>query len=401
MSPQRTSLLQPFYPALDGLRALAFLAVFTFHYCRTLYPARVFLWGWTGVDEFFLLSGFLITGILFDTRNQPGYFRNFYVRRTLRIFPLYYGIWLLLLLATPLLHTHWNRYNLAMALYAGNLFLPAAQLGLHADPGKILYQSLHNAGSTHSILVDHFWSLCVEEQFYLVWPAVLWFVRSRRALLLVCFSTMAASLAYRVAFAHVFPQKLASMALYYPTYVRCDALLLGSAIALWIRSPSGPRYPLPRKALTPIFAAAVVAFTLGVILEPHPSALPIADPFVCTFGYTLIAIAGGALLLVTLDPKTRLAQTLAWWPLVYLGRLSYGLYVIHEILFPPLAALAPRLAPHHLLWLIPVLGFGLSLGLAILSFRFLEAPFLRLKSVLAPHQGAVDDPPAPGEPVLP
>src|ERR1700722_7833144 len=95
-----------FYPALDGLRAIAVLMVFYQHY----YPNfRMGLnWGWAGVDIFFVLSGFLITGILYDTQNAAHRFRNFYVRRTLRIFPLYYGVLLLALLLTPLLHWTWH-----------------------------------------------------------------------------------------------------------------------------------------------------------------------------------------------------------------------------------------------------------------------------------------------------
>jgi peptidoglycan/LPS O-acetylase OafA/YrhL len=90
-----------FYPALDGMRAIAFLLVFGQHYLQI--P-----WGWAGVDLFFVLSGFLITGILFDSRDDPFRVRNFYVRRTLRIFPLYYGIMLALLVLQPFAHWQWN-----------------------------------------------------------------------------------------------------------------------------------------------------------------------------------------------------------------------------------------------------------------------------------------------------
>ena len=89
-----------FFPALDGLRALAFLMVFGFHYLQM--P-----WGWTGVDIFFVLSGFLITGILFDSCHHPHRIRNFYLRRTLRIFPLYYGVFLLLVILDPIFRWNW------------------------------------------------------------------------------------------------------------------------------------------------------------------------------------------------------------------------------------------------------------------------------------------------------
>src|ERR1700744_4617103 len=102
-----------FYPALDGLRALAFLMVFATHY-------EGMPWGWSGVDVFFVISGFLITGILLDTRDDRYRVRNFYARRSLRIFPLYYGVFLLLLLLTPFLHLNWSAGWLAWPLYVGN-----------------------------------------------------------------------------------------------------------------------------------------------------------------------------------------------------------------------------------------------------------------------------------------
>jgi peptidoglycan/LPS O-acetylase OafA/YrhL len=90
-----------YYPALDGLRAVAFIGVFLHHYMSLPY-------GWAGVDVFFVLSGFLITGILYDTQDEPHRARNFYIRRTLRIFPLYYGVLLFIFLLTPVLHWAWT-----------------------------------------------------------------------------------------------------------------------------------------------------------------------------------------------------------------------------------------------------------------------------------------------------
>src|SRR5665213_3289728 len=102
-----------YFPALDGIRAMAFLMVFAGHYLRL--P-----WGWAGVDVFFVLSGFLITGILFDTRDELHRVRNFYVRRTLRIFPLYYAVFLVLALVYPIFHWNWNWVWLVWPAYVGN-----------------------------------------------------------------------------------------------------------------------------------------------------------------------------------------------------------------------------------------------------------------------------------------
>ena len=395
-APENSSatLLQRYYPSLDGLRALAFLAVFSWHYARTIAPAaQIFHWGWVGVDLFFALSGFLITGILFDTLHKPDFFRSFYIRRALRIFPLYYAIWIGLLLLTPVLHILWNRYNLAMALYVGNLFIPAANAALHPQPSMVLYHSLRHPGVTHAILVDHFWSLCVEEQFYLVWPAVLWLIRSHNALLRLCLAGAALSPLLRLAILHFSPQQLDTLGLYYPTYVRCDALLLGSALALWLRTPGGPSLPRLKQTAAIALASSLVPLVLGILLEKTSSRLPIQDPFVCTLGYTLIAIASVSLLLLALYPGTRLAAMLQLRPLVSIGRISYGLYIIHELIEPPMETLIPRLTRMHLLMLYPFLAFAVCWLLALISFRYLESPFLRLKDRLARRPGAVADPP--------
>lgn len=125
-------------------------------------------WGWSGVDLFFVLSGFLITGILFDTRDDQHRVRNFYLRRTLRIFPLYYGIMLVILVSWPLLHWQVNWHWWVWPAYVGNYarflhpYLPDGPFQRLVDfqPVTLI------AGKHVPIFLGHFWSLCVEEQFY-------------------------------------------------------------------------------------------------------------------------------------------------------------------------------------------------------------------------------------------
>jgi peptidoglycan/LPS O-acetylase OafA/YrhL len=100
----QSSLIRPYYPALDGLRGVAFLMVFSLHDIALASSASILKWGFAGVDLFFVLSGFLITGILYDSLDRNHFFSNFYARRALRIWPLFYGLWLLLLLLTPFFH---------------------------------------------------------------------------------------------------------------------------------------------------------------------------------------------------------------------------------------------------------------------------------------------------------
>gem|GEM_PF-163129 len=400
------SLVRPFYPALDGLRAVAFLTVFGFHTVRMLWKNSIFNWGWMGVDMFFVLSGFLITGILYDSLQMQAavparandFFRNFYVRRALRIFPLFYSVFAVLLLATPLLHIHWDRYNLAMALYLGNFFEPGALAGVHPSPGIVWFAASHAGEPQRSFVLQHFWSLCVEEQFYLIWPTVVWLVRSRRALLRLCLVFVVAMPFARAAFFALHPSQVWQGSVYYLSYFRFDTLLLGAAAALWLRGPA-PAPQTIRRSAAALFPIAVGLLALGYSLESsHPALTTAYDRFVSTYGYSLVALAALAVLLLAIDEGSPLQRLLRWRPLMYLGRISYGLYVLHLIPLPFVGTFSKRyLAPHHLAWTMPIFYLGFVVVLASLSFRFLESPFLRLKSVLAPQRNHVADPAPMGE----
>ena len=162
-----------YFPALDGLRAVAVLCVFFHHYTASLLPAG-FRFGWAGVDVFFALSGYLITGILFDTREAHSRWRDFYIRRTLRIFPLFYGILLLLAVITPLVHWNWTWRWLSLPGYFFNFMPPTVPN--HPEPLGVLTGWFHHRTAVNLVFF-HFWTLCVEEQFYLVWPAVVSWLR--------------------------------------------------------------------------------------------------------------------------------------------------------------------------------------------------------------------------------
>jgi peptidoglycan/LPS O-acetylase OafA/YrhL len=152
----------PHTPALDGIRGLAIILVMSLHlfvsnsntgsrFFNTL--NRIFASSYIGVNLFFVLSGFLITGILLDTRHRPNFFKTFYARRALRIFPVYYGVFVLLFLLTRPLHFVWSGWQYFFLTYTSNLALWRTQ-PLTLSPFNI----------------NHFWSLQVEEQFYLIWP---------------------------------------------------------------------------------------------------------------------------------------------------------------------------------------------------------------------------------------
>ena len=171
--------------ALDGLRGMAILGVILFHAAVEYAPSTlsgkalgaVFNVGWGGVDLFFVLSGFLITGILLETRGTAGFFRNFYARRTLRIFPLYYGVLFVIFVVLP----HYRPFDTpglqTIARNQGWFWTYLTNFGF------IVHGSVF--GNSDWLLLNHFWSLAVEEQFYLVWPLLVYLL-SGRSLRVIC-----------------------------------------------------------------------------------------------------------------------------------------------------------------------------------------------------------------------
>ena len=379
-----------FYPALNGLRAIAVLLVIFQHYIAPYHPAMN--WGWTGVDIFFVLSGFLITGILYDTRDQPHRLRNFYMRRTLRIFPLYYGVLLGALLTTPIFHWLWSPAWILWFTYLGNyarfVFINSPLLPLLAID-HLRAQPI--APGSFTLYLGHFWSLCVEEQFYLVWPILVFTLRKRETLRNLCLASIPTLLAARIACLYLVPQQyLNAELLYRATPLRADALLIGGFAALAIRGPEAAR--VLRLARFVLIAAAI-SFALWEIayrlLGPtHLFYQPYAgDPVMTTLGYTLIDITAAALVLNLLSLDHPLARLLNLRPLRRLGEISYGVYVFHDMFRSLYIRLLQSIFGTHIrtggTTGTALLALVTSILLASLSFKYVESPFLRLKSRFA------------------
>jgi peptidoglycan/LPS O-acetylase OafA/YrhL len=362
-------------PALDGLRGFAILMVITGHLAMfgppvtgALRPVANFLAqnNGTGVDLFFVLSGFLISGILLDTQARPSYFRTFYIRRTLRIFPLYYAVLGIVLVAT-----------LAFpSLYALNTISASAQIANWTYTTNILMAA--RGWGAEPLFLGHFWSLAVEEQFYLVWPAVILLTPVRR-LVWVCYAGIAGALLLRV--------WLIGQNHYEAAYVllpsRMDALLIGALLAVGMRRKN----PIPGFILSnTAFLLSAVVFAVdagfsGNRLSGFSAVLRAALHF------SITSVFFGMLLLRVLTAQRRLwLKPFTSYPMRFLGKHSYAIYVVHLAVIVALPKIAEvtlgrisrgftELGPLAF-WLF---AFGLSVAAALVTWYVIENPALRLK----------------------
>lgn len=370
-------------PTLEGLRGLAILTVMVHNVgipggvdpdgpvtklLRLLVNS-----GWVGVQLFFVLSGFLITGILVDEKGRPHQFRNFYMRRTLRIFPLYYFTLALMLWLAPALGyaPAWLEQDRAHQIwywtYTENWAWPLIQIG--------------NG-------LGHFWSLAVEEQFYLVWPLLV-ILLPRAALVRACVLAILVAVAFRLATQWGWPA-LAERAAYSFTIARIDALALGALLAVLLRERESFGWIttwLPRAGLLTLVA-------VPLIMAVNHNFAPVTDGL-GLFNQTLAALGFAALLLAALLPKGlpgRLLQralNLGWLRTV--GKYSYAMYVFHLPLMwwiePQVGRYFP-LAEHANLSVALVTNSTVmvsTLAVAWLSWRLLEQPFLKLKRFFPYH----------------
>jgi peptidoglycan/LPS O-acetylase OafA/YrhL len=364
-------MLKKHYPALDGLRGLAALAVFLLHYgggaqsssriVRAI--AAVLSFGWTGVDLFFVLSGFLITGILLDTRLDPNYYQNFYARRTLRILPPYLVVWGGLLAVTPWTHAEWHWSSLAYFAYIGN-------------PLQYIFTTWK-----WPFALDHTWSLSVEEQFYAIWATVVRRTSGRTLLIAIaCISFIAFVL--RVA---VFALHLNSQIAYAVLFCRADSLTMGAALAVLIRL--GWSALVSRAAPYAVIIGGISVATM-CLLRSSTSAV---DVWIATLGYTLIAFTCAGLVAWSLVSGSPAEILFSWSWLRELGRLSYGFYLYHVPIQEGLRPMIPLIQAHTSFalggLLYVVFGFGLNLLVAHLSYHYLESRILKLKRFFEPVRG--------------
>ncbi|WP_435017909.1 acyltransferase family protein [Tundrisphaera sp. TA3] len=366
---------------LDGIRGIAIVLVFLHHYItvgRGDSPVHRFLASaaeslWCGVDLFFVLSGFLITGILLDTRDSPTYFRTFFARRSLRIFPPYFGLLAVSLLILPRFIPFDSDRDRELLANQGWLWTYLANFRI-VVAGYAPFQGDH-------VWLPHLWSLAVEEHFYLVWPWLVYAV-SPRSLRRACLGCIAGALALR---AGLLLTSASPEAAYVATPCRIDSLALGGLAALMVRDPGADAGRLRRVALGLLAVAGPI---LLLIIGRH-GGLFRDDPITSTVGYTTLALFSAGLILATVafDPSGIYRRALRLGPLRALGRYSYGLYLYHVALEPSLNAIlstgriqAGLGVPYPAAGLIRVGStFAICFAVALLSWHLFEKPILGLK----------------------
>jgi peptidoglycan/LPS O-acetylase OafA/YrhL len=356
-------------PEIDGLRALAALSVFAYHAFGFPAIARFTGAGWVGVDLFFVISGYLITTILLSMRGSPDYFKNFYMRRTLRIFPPYYLFFLLCIVVAALSHS----YQFSTLLWLTFLFYGASLVAVRPwYPGAVA----RLPGPAAAMEVT--WSLSIEELFYLLWAPAVRFLK-RRHLVLLVIAIIVAAPAMRW-YLHSPGERTE----YFFFPARMDVLAFGALLALW--QSSGRRFAVP--GWTVIASMILSASWLLLISDPQTNAL------FAVLGYTWLAITMSLVLLFVLNhaaSNNLVCRALRSDWLVRIGTISYMFYLVHLFVIKLFReAFAGLLVSHWALnRTLQLTGsLGATLLLAELSWRYFESPILSLKSRFAPRWGS-------------
>jgi peptidoglycan/LPS O-acetylase OafA/YrhL len=343
------------YRDLDGVRAIAALMVMCLHFSPQIssgstlnnFIKKVAPFGGTGVTLFFVLSGFLITRILLNSKKDGTYFSTFYIRRSLRIFPLYYLFLIVSFLIVPAF-TH-----------------------THAEGTWYFWVYLQNIAFTFGWPADgpnHFWSLAVEEHFYLFWPLVVYFCSEKKLFKVVAGIIVAALLCRILLLSY-------NYGVFYFTFTNMDALAIGALASLYERK--GTVSKRPSLYLLYFLGLLIPSLALGLVVSGKKmDIIQVIKLPLMAFAYYFLIIY-----LISLKGSNLIKTVLSSKPLTYLGRISYGMYVFHPAVFGYFQGKGfIRSWPLNMAF-----QFAVSIAIASLSYYLYEQQFLKLKDRFRYH----------------
>ena len=345
------------YPALDGLRGIGCLLVVVYH--NFWFFHQYLFFGWLAMDIFFVLSGFLITDILVKTSGKENYLKNFYVRRILRVFPLYYVSLVFFIWIVP------NLTNILHLDYFVNhqfwfwTFLQNWVLIFHPPGGQNV--------------LGHLWSMAVEEQFYLLWPLVFTWIRNPKTLLWIMAIILVGFSAFRVwLWINQFPGIN-----YYQFFLmtRIDGICIGCMVALMQK--------IDAKLIGRYLALIVLSFAgLNFLFYYINLKQGNSIPYLGILGFSTFSMIFGLLVYEIVNRENSLfSKLLDLSPLKFLGKISYGTYILHWPLYLLLVSVIPQLTSNsfnHQLT-ISIAATILAFIAGYISFRYFESYFLALK----------------------
>jgi peptidoglycan/LPS O-acetylase OafA/YrhL len=354
--------------ALDGLRGVAVLLVLLSHGSQHGLVPKTFILnsGWLGVVIFFALSGFLITHLLLEERTRTGQISlaNFYMRRSLRIWPLYFAVLGVYAFVFPLLDQ--GTFN---SIYGSE------------DNSLIVYpfflQNYLVDNSNQGLGLDILWSLAVEEHFYLFWPLLLvalrgrWLVPVLASIAITAFGLRALTI---VGMLPTYQKNVEHM-----THTALEGLAVGCIIACLYHLRPEVLKILAGSRWLYLFAWLIVVFLAWVGLKRLPLSPQLPD--FEYYRYTLATLAAAIIVVCVVGREESSRPILRSRPLTYIGQVSYGMYVLHPIVLGCVALLAAHLGIlHGAGYLMAMVAYLIGVvGVAGLSFKFFETPFLRFK----------------------
>lgn len=356
-----------YYEGLDGIRAIAVISVMLFHF----YPQGVLRIGWAGVDLFFVLSGFLITNILIKYKNRENYFKSFYMRRVVRIFPIYY-----LVIIPLVLLNYFALQNRAIWEQISYFFY---------------LQNFAALGSEFLFGLEHTWSLAIEEQFYLFFPFVIRFLPLKKSFYLVIGLILSAIL-LRTFFAINNPEVFYWQSVLF--FTRMDSLLLGALLPLAVTNFSISKRLMSRILNVSLLIGFVFIF-LSIInysftnlqeqgfielLKQSYGKESLSTPYGhLRFTFFAIFFAAWVGKVAYFTDPIRKMSFLRWRPLEFIGRISYGIYLYHWIIQRFITVYLEKTNWEINAFVLICIKITLTIFIAYISWILIEKPILKLK----------------------